>query len=63
MTSSLYRAIAHDENVFHRPFDFDPNRFLPSKAQSKAEIDSRKLVFGYGRRVCPGESARRASST
>ncbi|KAF8338413.1 cytochrome P450 [Amanita rubescens] len=48
-------AIAHDEEIFNRPFDFDPNRFLPSDNQRKAQMDPRKLVFGYGRRVCPGK--------
>ncbi|KAF8335162.1 cytochrome P450 [Amanita rubescens] len=47
-------AIAHDEEVFDRPFDFDPNRFLDSDDPNRARIDPRKLVFGYGRRVCPG---------
>ena len=43
--------------MFDRPFDFDPNRYLGSDDPNKAQIDPRKLVFGYGRRVCPGASA------
>ncbi|KAF8335172.1 cytochrome P450 [Amanita rubescens] len=47
-------AIAHDEEAFDCPYDFDPDRFLPTGKQSKTHMDPRKLVFGYGRRVCPG---------
>ncbi|KAF8630710.1 hypothetical protein AX15_002762 [Amanita polypyramis BW_CC] len=47
-------GITHDEEVFDRPYLFDPSRFLPSESKTRAQIDPRKLVFGYGRRVCPG---------
>ncbi len=36
--------------MYPDPDTFDPNRFL-----SRLETDPRKLVFGFGRRVCPGE--------
>ncbi|KAK2460279.1 hypothetical protein APHAL10511_007668 [Amanita phalloides] len=47
-------AIAHDEEVFDRAYEFDPTRFLSSDSEIKAQMDPRKLVFGFGRRVCPG---------
>ncbi|KAK0235434.1 cytochrome P450 [Armillaria nabsnona] len=42
-------AICRDPSVYPDPDTFDPNRFL-----SRHETDPRKLVFGFGRRVCPG---------
>ncbi|KAH9837060.1 cytochrome P450 [Rhodofomes roseus] len=44
-------AIAHDETMYPSPFAFDPNRFLGPEPQ----FDPRKFVFGFGRRVCPGQ--------
>ena len=49
-TSHLYRAIAHDEEVYPDPFTFDPSRHLGDKPQ----LDPFKFTFGFGRRVCPG---------
>jgi len=46
----LYRAIAHDEEVYPDPFTFDPSRHLGDKPQ----LDPFKFIFGFGRRVCPG---------
>ncbi|KAK0235423.1 cytochrome P450 [Armillaria nabsnona] len=42
-------AICRDPSVYPDPDTFDPNRFL-----SRHETDPCKLVFGFGRRVCPG---------
>ncbi|KIL57118.1 hypothetical protein M378DRAFT_16464 [Amanita muscaria Koide BX008] len=55
-------AIGHDEEVYDQPHTFDPTRFLrssssdsePGNTTNRARIDPRKLVFGYGKRVCPG---------
>ncbi|PFH47843.1 hypothetical protein AMATHDRAFT_151131 [Amanita thiersii Skay4041] len=46
-------AITHDEEVYHDPYTFDPTRFLPPSSPN-SEMDPRKFVFGFGRRVCPG---------
>ncbi|KAJ7805769.1 cytochrome P450 [Mycena olivaceomarginata] len=43
-------AIAHDDEVYPDPFAFDPTRYLGENPQR----DPFDLVFGYGRRVCPG---------
>ncbi|KAF8550955.1 cytochrome P450 [Imleria badia] len=49
------RAILHDPDVFPEPHVFRPERFLTSDGQiNKDVIDPRQLVFGYGRRLCPG---------
>ncbi|KID74987.1 Cytochrome P450 monooxygenase CLM2 [Metarhizium brunneum] len=40
----------HDPDVYPRPGDFDPERFL----EPRNERDPRLDAFGYGRRLCPG---------
>ncbi|KAG8754619.1 hypothetical protein FRC11_006561 [Ceratobasidium sp. 423] len=43
-------AILRDPNHFSSPHIFNPSRFLGPKP----EMDPRKFIFGFGRRVCPG---------
>ncbi|CAE6482374.1 unnamed protein product [Rhizoctonia solani] len=43
-------AILRDPNHFSTPHIFNPSRFLGSKP----ELDARKFIIGFGRRVCPG---------
>ncbi|KAJ3561809.1 hypothetical protein NP233_g9970 [Leucocoprinus birnbaumii] len=43
-------AMAQDENVYPRPRNFDPTRFLGEHPQ----LDPLKFIFGFGRRICPG---------
>ncbi|KAJ1305135.1 hypothetical protein OPQ81_000172 [Rhizoctonia solani] len=43
-------AILRDPNHFSLPHIFNPSRFLGPKP----ELDPRKFIFGFGRRVCPG---------
>lgn len=43
-------AIAHDASVYPNPMHFNPERHLGESPQP----DPFKVVFGYGRRVCPG---------
>ncbi|KAI0035654.1 cytochrome P450 [Vararia minispora EC-137] len=47
-------AILHDENLYSDPFDFKPERFLSREDGGLEEPDSTAIVFGYGRRICPG---------
>lgn len=41
----------HDEANYKDPHVFSPERFLGEDA----EMDPRMLVFGFGRRICPGK--------
>jgi cytochrome P450 len=44
-------AMTHDPNTYADPLVFRPERFLGATP----ERDPRELVFGFGRRVCPGQ--------
>lgn len=44
------RAISQDSNVYPDPHLFIPERFIGENNLP----DSRDIVFGYGRRACPG---------
>ncbi|KAH9475791.1 Cytochrome P450 monooxygenase 105 [Psilocybe cubensis] len=41
----------HDPEVYPDPMEFKPERFNGSESEMKKATD---LVFGFGRRVCPG---------
>ncbi|KEP48275.1 O-methylsterigmatocystin oxidoreductase [Rhizoctonia solani 123E] len=43
-------AILRDPNHYSSPHTFNPSRFLGPKP----ELDPKKFIFGFGRRVCPG---------
>ncbi|KAL4953791.1 cytochrome P450 [Aspergillus filifer] len=43
-------AFTHDENTYQTPSEFNPSRFLGDSP----EKDPHTLVFGFGRRICPG---------
>ncbi|KAI0144630.1 putative O-methylsterigmatocystin oxidoreductase [Xylariaceae sp. FL1272] len=48
-------AMTHDEDVYSRPFDFYPERYLPVSAGGNAE--PRPVGnFGFGRRICIGRN-------
>ncbi|KAJ7272073.1 cytochrome P450 [Mycena haematopus] len=46
--------MAHDPEVYADPWVFNPSRFIASNGHTP-EPDPRDLVFGFGRRVCPGK--------
>jgi cytochrome P450 len=48
------RAILHDKNTYFEPFAFKPERFLAREDGGLEEPDCMSIVFGYGRRICPG---------
>ncbi|KAJ6630953.1 cytochrome P450 [Mycena sp. CBHHK59/15] len=50
-------AMMHDETVYPDPFTFDPTRFQGGNPQP----DPREYVFGFGRRVCPGQNLAESS--
>ena len=43
------RAILHDPMTYPEPFKFKPERFLNPVTSAQSD-----LMFGFGRRVCPG---------
>ncbi|EGN94381.1 hypothetical protein SERLA73DRAFT_96479 [Serpula lacrymans var. lacrymans S7.3] len=44
-------ALAHDESVYPNPSEFKPERHLED---NEPQLDPRKIIFGFGRRICPG---------
>ncbi|KAJ7458861.1 cytochrome P450 [Mycena latifolia] len=52
--------LAHDPRTYPNPFVFNPERFI-AKEGRKTELDPRELVFGFGRRICPGRALADAS--
>lgn len=43
--------ISHDPSIYKDPHVFLPERFLGENP----EMDTHNLIFGFGRRVCPGK--------
>ncbi len=41
--------MSRDSSIYPDPDKFDPERFY-----SRKEMDPREIVFGFGRRICPG---------
>ncbi|CAG8368430.1 unnamed protein product [Penicillium salamii] len=49
-------AFTHDPAVYHDPMIFKPERFMTSSDGRFPERDPHLLVFGFGRRACPGRT-------
>ena len=49
------RGFTRNPNVYHDPTNFNPDRFLASEGHIP-ERDPHMLVFGFGRRACPGRT-------
>lgn len=45
--------MTHDPNVYEFPMRFNPSRFLDSEG-NVPDQDPREIIFGFGRRICPG---------
>jgi cytochrome P450 len=48
-----FRAILHDPEAYPDPEEFKPERFL-SEDGSVRDDPTLSLVFGFGKRICPG---------
>ena len=48
-----FRAILHDPETYPEPEEFKPERFL-NEDGSVREDPALSLVFGVGKRICPG---------
>jgi cytochrome P450 len=48
-----YRAILHDPELYPDPEEFKPERFLNENG-SVRDDPTLSLVFGIGKRICPG---------
>ncbi|KAH9829577.1 cytochrome P450 monooxygenase [Rhodofomes roseus] len=47
-------AMLRDEELYADPDTFDPERFTGLSEAKSEETDPRRIVFGFGRRLCPG---------
>ncbi|PCH38680.1 cytochrome P450 [Wolfiporia cocos MD-104 SS10] len=54
LTFTTIRAILHDPALYPDYFEVIPDRYLQTK-DNGLNPNPRKFVFGYGRRVCPGQ--------
>jgi len=50
-----------DPSNYHDPSVFEPDRFLTLDG-AEPEYDPRNLIFGFGRRICPGKEFANASA-
>ncbi|KAJ2917332.1 hypothetical protein MD484_g3042, partial [Candolleomyces efflorescens] len=46
--------ILHDPEVYPDPFRFNPDRYLKNGEIDQEVADPSEVVFGFGRRACPG---------
>ncbi|TRM58959.1 cytochrome P450 [Schizophyllum amplum] len=56
-------SMVHDETVYPESYTFKPERFLTAEGKLDPVVrDPSKIVFGFGRRVCPGRHLGYAST-
>lgn len=63
LNQNTIRGMLHDERRYPNPMKFDPERWLssanppttkPLEHDESTLLDPWSVVFGYGRRTCPG---------
>ncbi|CAA7268863.1 unnamed protein product [Cyclocybe aegerita] len=54
-------AILHNDNDYPDPETFQPERFLKDGCLDTSVRDPADVIFGFGRRVCPGEHIARST--
>ncbi|KAJ7600849.1 cytochrome P450 [Mycena floridula] len=47
-------GMLHDKDIFAEPAKFDPERFLKEGKLDASILAPENVVFGFGRRICPG---------
>jgi cytochrome P450 len=47
-------AMCRDEEMYPKPDEFRPERFLEPNKSGQLPLDPEKYIFGFGRRVCVG---------
>jgi len=52
-------GLAHDEEIYPQPFEFNPERFFDQ--DGALNKDDCSFAFGFGRRICPGRYVASAS--
>ena len=53
LLGNLY-GVMHDENVFEKPNEFIPERWIDSNGQYQPSVQALSLPFSAGPRACPG---------
>ncbi|KAG2067026.1 cytochrome P450 [Suillus decipiens] len=48
-------AISRDPDVYPEPDTFKPQRWIDDQGHLRDDIDITSFVYGFGRRVCPGQ--------
>lgn len=50
----LFRQFLHDEEIYHDPLAFNPDRFLRADGSLDPDVRDPSAAFGFGRRICVG---------
>ncbi|TFY83467.1 hypothetical protein EWM64_g548 [Hericium alpestre] len=55
IVKEVYRAMTRSEDMYTDPHTFYPERFMNQDSQTAEMTDPKNVVFGFGRRLCPGK--------